>query len=228
MLMARNEQRLADVAAGHDTSRPRVLVTYADERDVGASALARARGYERARVYHLMVRPDLEDIDVPRMPEGLEVRPVAPRQLPALWEAMVEAFKDHFGGDDDSPAAYRRWSRDPNLDLSLAIAAFDGEDIAGAVLGYVYAAENAEHGYLRGWTDPVFVRRPWRRRGLASALLGRCLVALRDRGMTSAQLGVDAENPNEALGLYQRHRFAVVRSETEWHRPLEALDAPAP
>ena len=57
------------------------------------------------------------------------------------------------------------------------------------------------------------MRRPWRRRGLASALIGRTLVALRDRGMTAAQLGVDSENPNEALTLYQRHRFEVLRSD---------------
>jgi ribosomal protein S18 acetylase RimI-like enzyme len=38
--------------------------------------------------------------------------------------------------------------------------------------------------------------------------------------MTSAQLGVDSQNAHEALGLYQRHGFEVVRSSSEWHKPL--------
>jgi GNAT superfamily N-acetyltransferase len=88
------------------------------------------------------------------------------------------------------------------------------------VQGQIDPDENATQGYLRGWTDPIFARRRWRRRGLASALLGRTLVALRERGMTSAQLGVDSENEHAALTLYQRHGFEVVRSSSEWHRPL--------
>ena len=61
----------------------------------------------------------------------------------------------------------------------------------------------------------------WRRRGLAYALLGRSLALLKERGMTSAQLGVDSENDNQALTLYERHRYEVDRSASEWHKPLE-------
>jgi ribosomal protein S18 acetylase RimI-like enzyme len=151
---------------------------------------------------------------------------MTPGLLPRLWDAMTEAFDDAFGGDDTSPAAYRRWSKDPDLDLSLMSIAFDGEEIAGGVIGYVVPEENEVQGYLRGWTDPVFTRRAWRRRGLASALLGRTLVLLRDRGMTSAQLGVDSGNAYQAFDLYERHGFRKVRAVSEWHRPLEVTPAP--
>ena len=43
---------------------------------------------------------------------------------------------------------------------------------------------------------------------------------LRDRGMTSAQLGVDSENPYQAFDLYERHGFRKVRATSEWHRPM--------
>lgn len=219
-MWTRNERRLIEAATEHEDPRPRVLATYTEENDVGDRVLAETHGYGPVRVYHLMVRPDMEDILMPPLPDGLEVRPVTPDLLPQLFEAMAEAFKDHFGGDDTSPPAYRRWVEDPNLDPSLWSVAFDGDEIAAGVLGYVFPAENEAHGYARGWPDPVFTRRAWRRRGLASALIGRTLVLLRDRGMTSAQLGVDSENPNQALGLYQRHGFVVQRSSTEWHKPL--------
>ena len=51
------------------------------------------------------------------------------------------------------------------------------------------------------------MRRPWRRRGLARALVMRSLAVLRDRGLTSAGLGVDADNANEALRLYTECGF---------------------
>jgi GNAT superfamily N-acetyltransferase len=106
------------------------------------------------------------------------------------------------------------------MDLELLVTAFDGDEPVAGVQGAIDPDENADNGYLRGWTDPVWTRRAWRRRGLAYALLGRSLARLCDRGMTSAQLGVDSENENQALTLYERHRYAVDRSAHEWHRPL--------
>ena len=133
---------------------------------------------------------------------------------------MTEAFRDHFGSHDPSQSAFRRWSEDPLLDTTLLMVAFDGEEMTAGVQGAIDPTENAVQGYLRGWTDPVFTRRAWRRKGLAYALLGRALQALKERGMTSAQLDVDSENANDALSLYQRHRFEVDRSSSEWHKPL--------
>ena len=220
-MMARNEVRLLELATAQDFDETPVLTTWMQDLDVGAVALVKQRGYEHARVYHHMVCPTLDDITVLPLPEGLEVRPVTRELLPAYWDAMCEAFRDHFGAWDDSDSAFRSWVDSPRFDLDLQIVAFDGDEIAGGIHAAVDPAENQVHGYLRGWSEPIFTRRPWRRRGLAAALLGRTLVALRDCGMTSAQLHVDAENANQALTLYERHGFAVASSSSEWHKPLE-------
>ncbi len=220
-MLARNEARLRELAATHEHSKPPAFSTLLVEGDVGGRALAAARGYEQVRVYHHMTRPTLDAIDTPPLPGDLQLKAITPDMLPQLWEAMLEAFRDHFGGQPDSPEEYRGWAEDPEADPSLWVVAFDGDEMAGGVLGYVYPAENEAQGYLRGWTDPVFTRRPWRRRGLAYALLGRCLLRLKERGMTSAQLEVDTENANDALTLYRRHRFETDRDASEWHKPLD-------
>lgn len=219
-MLTRNEARLRQIAESHRHDRSPLLVTWIEEADVGGRALFESHGYEQVRIYRHMVRPDMDEIDVGVLPDGIEIRPISHGSLPRLWDAMMEAFRDHFGAEDDSPAAYRRWAEDPSLDLDLFAVAFDGDEIAAGVLGYIEAEENDLFGYRRGWADPVFTRRPWRRQGLAHALVGRCLLRLREHGMTSAQLDVDTENPNDASTLYQRHRFELERASTEWHRRL--------
>ena len=217
----RNMRRLTGLAHEQGFAGRRILtVPWLRGGDVGGAVLAERLGYERVRVYHHMTRPAMAGIEVPPMPEGLEVRPVTKEHLPAIWAAMTEAFRDHFGAFDTSESSFRTWIARRTLDLSLLVVAFDGEEIAGAVHGVIDPAENETQGYERGWTDPIYTRRPWRRRGLASALVGRALVRLRDRGMTSAQLDVDTENEHNALTLYEHHGFVADRSATEWHKPL--------
>jgi ribosomal protein S18 acetylase RimI-like enzyme len=138
----------------------------------------------------------------------------------AVFEADVEAFADHWGGFDRSEESLQRWLSNPSNDLSLWMAAFDGDEVAGGVINVVDDATNEARGIRRGWLASVFTRRPWRRRGLARALIARSLVALRERGMTTAALGVDAANPSGALGLYEDLGFAVDYRSTAWRREL--------
>jgi mycothiol synthase len=219
-MLERNETRLRAIASELVFEERPLLTTWFQDGDRGAAALARAHGYTRVRVFHHMVRPTLDALATPPLPQGLEIRPMTSELLPAYWDAICEAFRDHFGAWDESESAYRSWVESPHFELDLQVVAFDGTDIAGGIHAAVDPVENREHGYLRGWTEPIFTRRPWRRRGLAAALLGRTLARLRDRGMTSAQLHVDAENDNQALGLYERHGFGVESSSSEWHKPL--------
>ena len=55
----------------------------------------------------------------------------------------------------------------------------------------------------------VGTRRPWRKRGLASALMSETIAAAAADGKTVTSLGVDADNPTGALGVYERLGFAV-------------------
>jgi ribosomal protein S18 acetylase RimI-like enzyme len=220
-LMAFNEGLLRDHATREPYPGPPKLITWLDDPNTAGIELARQRGYHKVRVYHHMTRPDMEGIDVPPLPAGIEVRPVTREMLPGVWAAAAEAFRDHFGGHDFSEAARQRWLDDPLMDPGLLVVAFDGDEAVAGVQGAIDPDENEANGYLCGWTDPVFTRRAWRRRGLAYALLGRALALLKERGMTSAQLGVDSQNEHRALSLYERHRFAVDRSASEWHKPLE-------
>jgi mycothiol synthase len=220
-----NEAHLRELAAEQQVDTPRVYGAYAPERRPGAMALAEANGYRPVRWFFDMVRPTLDGIVVPELPAGLEIRPVHGRQqLRQLFDADVEAFLDHWGGFDATDESFEQWFTDPDYDPTLFVVAWDGEQIAGGVTNVILAAENRELGRQRGLLDSVFVRRPWRGRGLASALVGLSLELLRDHGMGSATLGVDADNPNGALRLYQNAGFEVDVRSTGYRKPMEVIN----
>lgn len=227
------EERLAtNAAALPDRSAvPGIMQAFGYATDVGAIALLDGAGWTRAGYGYEMVRPTMDDIpDVP-MPEGLVVRPVgtdaASRR--AVWDAAVDAFRDHRGEQEPSEGDWQRFLGDRKADPALWVIAYDGDEIAGAVLGKIDPAENAHHGRERGIADEVFTRRTWRRRGLARALLARALVRLRDHGMTSAYLGVDGLNPNQAMTLYSSLGFEEASMSIDWTKPLPAwTGVPAP
>jgi GNAT superfamily N-acetyltransferase len=220
-LLGHLEGRARDLAATQEFDRRPVLGTFAP---VGrpAEALLRGAGYAVERWFFEMTRPTLGDIELPRLPDGLELRPVTPDQHPAIWCANREAFRDHWGGADESPEAMQRLLADPDTDPSLWVIAWDGDEVAGGIWNEIVPDENAELGIRRGWLASVFTRRPWRGRGLARALIGRSLALLRERGMTSAALGVDADNPTGALGLYEVAGFTVHDRSSAMRKPMEA------
>jgi mycothiol synthase len=219
-LLHASEEHARARAAAVPTDRPLVLGSWQPDTRVGAVAMMAREGYAPTRYFFDMVRPTLDGIEEPPLPEGLEIRPVRQDQLRRLWDADVEAFQDHWGGFDASDERYATWKGDPKFDPSLFVVAWDGDEIAGGIVNEINAVENAAFNRRRGWLASVFVRRAWRRRGLAAALVARSLVVFRERGMTSAGLGVDADNPTGALGLYQRAGFEVDFRSTAFRKPM--------
>ena len=215
-------ERIDELSTSHDVDRPRVAGCWASVTDLGAEPLYRAHGYQPARWFFHMNRDLSLPIEVPPLPEGLEVRPVTNDDARALFLADNEAFLDHWGGVDTSETQFQKWINDDDWDPSLHVVAFDGDEIAGASINAIYRKANADMGVRHGWLDSVFTRRPWRRRGLARALVARSLVALKDRGMDEGILGVDAGNETGALGVYTDNGFVVTERFTAYRRPLEA------
>jgi mycothiol synthase len=167
-----------------------------------------------------MVRDLAEPIAELPMPDGLETRPVVAADHRRIWDADVEAFRDHWNPGERTEADFEGWFASPELDTSLWRVAWEGDEVAGSVMNFIYPAENETLGVRRGWLDHVSVRRPWRRRGLASALIADSLRALRDAGMTEAALGVDAENLSGALRVYENLGFRRARTGVSYRKAM--------
>ncbi len=215
------EHRMRQVNAGLPPAPAVFFQAEADELATGAVALLRSSGYVPIRHGYVMVRPTLDDEPDAPLPEGLEIRDVRPEHLRRIWEAEIEAFRDHWGATAPTEEDYQLFLTDPiQSDTSLWRVAWDGDEVAGMVRSFINPELNARLGIRRGWVENISVRRPWRRRGLARALIAASLPLLRARGMTEGALGVDVENPTGALGLYERCGFRAVKRDTVYRKPF--------
>jgi GNAT superfamily N-acetyltransferase len=215
--------RLREMAAAHPTDGPRFFTTYVVKATPGAVRLMESDGYRPVRHFYLMVRPSLDDIPDFPLPAGLEVRPARPEHYRAIWEAQQEAYRDHWGAAQPAEDHYQRWLNNPRqFQPEVWKVAWDvaSHQVAGMVLGFIDADENAQFNRRRGWTENIAVRRPWRKRGLARALIAQNLHELKARGMTEAALGVDSDNPTGAFHVYELCGFRPAQGWAAYRKPF--------
>jgi GNAT superfamily N-acetyltransferase len=180
-------------------------------------------GYKPVRYFHEMVRPSLDDIPDFALPEGLQIRPVLREHYRLIWDADVEAFRDHWGYSQETEKDYQAWLNNKTIfQPHLWQVAWDTEtnQVAGQVRTFISQVENDKYNRKRGFTEFISVRRPWRKRGLARALIVRSLLAQKEHGMTESALNVDTENLSGATRVYEDCGFRVVKTNKIYQKPL--------
>jgi mycothiol synthase len=220
-MLAAIEARIRQIAAGQPNDGARLIQAEANDAARGREALLRSAGFAPVRHGFTMIRPTLDDQPDAPLPDGLEIREVRPEHMRAIWDADQEAFRDHWGSGQWTEEDYQRFLTDPTQgDTTLWRIAWDGAQVAGQVRSFINAEENRQFGRRRGWVENISVRRPWRHRGLARALMAASFPLLRARGMTQGALTVDTENLSGALGVYESVGFRQVDRSTTYRRLL--------
>lgn len=216
-------QRLGEAPEGARVS----LSAGVDTRHDASMDLMRGAGWELAR-HFLEMRVDFEgEPAVPTFPEGITVRTFVPGEDDIVtYQAIDEAFRDHYGHvERPLEAGLERFRHRMSLstfDPSLWWVAMEGDTVAGACL----CEPSAEGDESVGYVGSLSVRRPWRGRGLAKALLVHAFGKLFQRGRKAVTLHVDAENLTgatrlyEAVGMKESERYAAFETEL---RPGEDL-----
>jgi len=214
------EARQRQVAAAAPPAPARRLESWSFVQEAGRNAVLEANGYEVVRYWFDMDRPDLEDIPDAPLPAGFEISPAREEDAREAWDVITAAFSDHFGGFDGSDDGYRQFLSDPNRDIrNWVLVRHDGQ-IVGEALNRIRHAENEALGIRRGWVIAVAVLPEFQRRGIGRAIVTQSLRQFREAGLTSARLGVDAENAHGALGLYESLGFSVVERGRIYRKPL--------
>lgn len=215
------EARLRQIAADHPQACLKYFQAEHNDRQTGLGALLEESGYEIVRWGYEMVRPIYQPLPEVSLPADLEVRPVPEERYRDVFQAQNEAFRDHWGHVEATEEDFLRFLSDPTFKPELWKVAWDGDTVAGMVLNFVNDKENQEYRRKRGYTENISVRRPYRRRGVARYLLVQSIRMFREMGMEETALGVDAQNPNQALRLYEGVGYKTYRTYLTSRKPLE-------
>ena len=210
-MVVAQEAHLRPMAAGVLAARFRAYASHPGPglEPTNESAWLESLGYEAVRFEASLVRPDLEDIPDLRLPDGVEIRAVTPEMLRPIFEAHHENFRGNWDFQEFTEEDLQRGVDDPFRDETMWKIAWAGDTVVGQVKSYINPKENAEMGYLRGYTEYISTHAEWRNRGIAGALLAASLREIKARGMTEAALGVDTSNPGGAFQLYTKLGFEL-------------------
>ena len=185
-------------------------------KDKYFQGLHEKNGYAPIRYFWRMEIKLESTPQVQALPEGVEFRPFIQEEHARLvWEADNEAFRDHWGSHD---LKYEEWHQRklerPEYDPTLWLIAWDGDQMAGF----------SQNRYLNeiGWVGTLGVRRPWRKKGLALALLTHSFAEFYNRGIKTVGLGVDAANPTGATRLYEKAGMSVANEYVVYEKELRA------
>ena len=202
-LLERNERR------AREREVPRIH-QFALGADPAAHELLKRHGYTDVRHFYemaieLAAPPELTEIPVETYTE---------EDARAFHHAIDEAFQDHW--EHHSIAFDEWWERHtskPDYDPSLWFLIRDGDELAAVVRN-----EGGRTG--GGYVAAIGVRRPWRGKGYAKALLLRTFKEFYDRGQTRVTLGVDASSPTGATHLYERVGMHVEQENIVFEKTL--------
>jgi GNAT superfamily N-acetyltransferase len=188
------------------------------------TAFLSSQGYQTVRYNHRMVMELDGPPPEPVLPAGVVIRPYLPSEVEPLLRATRDEFRDHWGYVEtpweQHLEQFAHWIRtDPDHDPDLWLVAVEGcsGEIVGTSLGRPRLPEDPD----MGWINDLGVRRPWRRQGIALALLHRSFGELYRRGKKRVGLGVDASSLTGATRLYERAGMHVARVYAVYEKELQ-------
>lgn len=212
-LVAWSQARARQVLAASGKELPARIATFADDSTPAVAAVYAAAGFRPIRYYSEMRRP--LDVPLPEVPqvEGVRVVPWDPRWDDAVRVAHNDVFADHWGSEPRTP---EQWAQARSMFApEWSFVALDDTDrVAGYAVSGRYEQDWPAAGFTSGYTELLGVRREWRGRRLAIALLATVMRAYAADGIQYAELDVDTENPSGAHGLYAALGYEVAHSST--------------
>jgi mycothiol synthase len=214
-VLARQESFARRAASLHSGPGSALFGGNADDCQPDTRELLLANGYTVAFTVVRMERELDGELERIALPAGLKLKPVRLDHHPAIHAAIEECFATSRHGHVARTFAEYQSDLVDGADLSLWSVAWDGDQVAGAVIGTIGADGN-------GRTNWVLVRPPWRRRGLAMALLADCHANMAAAGLSTTRLTTVAENVNRTVSLYEAARYRLVRRQPRYRKPIAA------
>jgi len=200
--------------------RPLSLSLSCRDDDAPANALFSRRRYEPVRWFHAMIRDLSAEVAPSPPPAGVEILPLTPERSADALLVRNEAFQDHWGSTETSAESWEHHLASHTFRPGFSFVGYDHGEPAGVIISHEYAGVAETTGVRDLYIAIVGTRRAARKRGLATSLLARVLADGQAAGFGTASLGVDADSPTGAVGVYERAGFAVDHTSVTQSKPL--------
>lgn len=225
-LEARTRQRFAEDGSAGGSGKPAQprLRIFMEQKQQHQAALLQESGYQVVRYYNEMHRPLSAPLPEAPLAQGLELVPMEPGLSEAVRLAHNRVFADHWGSEPRDEEAWGFVVNDPLARPDLSAVAL--ESSTREVVGYQLASHDPDtavtRGFTEGYTDLLGVRREFRGRGIAQALLADAMRRFAAAGMDKASLDVDSDNPTGAMALYRKMGYVPVNTSLAWDKVLQS------
>ena len=164
------------------------------------------RGFGVVRHSHRMEIDFGQPVPSADWPEGIAVRPFQPGDEHTFHDVHQETFEDTWEPIRETYEEWAHWlMQPPEFAPELWFLAIAGDEPAGLAICHRHTTRPE-----LGWVRILGVRRPWRRLGVARAILLHAFGQFAARGMRGAGLGVDATSTTGANKLYEQAGMRVV------------------
>jgi mycothiol synthase len=224
-LMSRAQER----ARTFRRDKPLFLEVIARGRVAGVAELALSMGMRPVRYFFYMHCHELNRLPDPALPAGITMRTLdPPLDAGPFLAAYNDGFSDHWGYVPATSEQLQHWFDSPGFcaeDALLAVTE-DGH-IAGICIVEFLQMDPEMLETNPPLIDDLAVPHAYRRQGIGRALLLAGMHRIRKQGFSAAALAVDADNPNQALRLYESVGFVVVSRSTAYHKELTATPGAA-
>ena len=205
------EARMRELGA--ERGLPARLFGSAPGTDSYGLSVLEAHGFTPERYFFRMACPLDQDFPEPEFPQEIKLDYSHGEQDLRRWvDAYNQSFIDHW---NHHPLSYEdaihHTQNDPHYVPELDLLAItEDRTVVAFAFCEIDWPDNRRTGRKDGWIHLLGTRRGYRKMGLGRAVLLAGLRALKEHGADTAKLGVDADSPTGALGLYESAGFRVI------------------
>ncbi|KFZ80754.1 hypothetical protein ED92_25705 [Amycolatopsis sp. MJM2582] len=203
------------VHALHHPDAKLVVDVNRPERIAGLAELVRSRGFVPVRYFQRMEH-SLSELDASAIPDGFTVEPWSERNDEDFRAVRNAAYRDCWGAVPMPADLWRNKIVNQTFQPEASFLLREEGVAVGMLVTMWWEADTEATGVRDAHFMAIGTLREYRRRGVASALMGHALRAVAGQGYDRASLNVDSADPAGAFGVFEKAGFVPTMRYVRW------------
>ncbi|MFI5564355.1 GNAT family N-acetyltransferase [Amycolatopsis japonica] len=203
------------VHALHHPGAKLVVDVNRPERIAGLAELVLSRGFVPVRYFQRMEH-SLAALDASELPDGFVVEPWSERNDEDFRAVRNAAYRDYWGAVPMPVDLWRNKIINQTFQPEASFLLREAGAAAGMLVTMWWEADTEVTGVRDAHFMAIGTLREYRRRGVASALMGHALRAAAEQGYDRASLNVDSVDPAGAFGVFEKAGFVPTMRYVRW------------